>query len=161
MLGLCCTRVFSSCSAQVSHAAAWALGHVGFSSCGRWVPGLVSTGSIVVIHGPSCSTACAIFPDQGLNLCLLHWQVDDFFFFFFFFTTEPPGKPLEAPAFLIESSSLFPHAVAALFFPCLPEVLSGRFFFELLKCSVLMILVKPRRLTYSCSMTTNPFLVKF
>ena len=24
----------------------------------------------------SCSTACGIFPDQGLNLCLLHWQAD-------------------------------------------------------------------------------------
>ena len=24
----------------------------------------------------SCSTACGIFPDQGLNLCLLHWLVD-------------------------------------------------------------------------------------
>ena len=27
-------------------------------------------------HGFSCSTACGIFPDQGLNLCLLYWQVD-------------------------------------------------------------------------------------
>ena len=26
--------------------------------------------------GLSCSAACGIFPDQGLNLCLLHWQVD-------------------------------------------------------------------------------------
>ena len=24
----------------------------------------------------SCSIARGIFPDQGLNLCLLHWQVD-------------------------------------------------------------------------------------
>ena len=29
-------------------------------------------GSAVVAHGPSCSTACGIFPDQGLNLCPLH-----------------------------------------------------------------------------------------
>ena len=27
-------------------------------------------------HGLSCSTACGIFPDQGLNPCPLHWQVD-------------------------------------------------------------------------------------
>ena len=27
-------------------------------------------------HGPSCSAACGIFPDQGLNLCPLHWQAD-------------------------------------------------------------------------------------
>ena len=31
--------------------------------------------------------ACGIFPDQGKNPSLLHWQED-------FFTTEPPGKPL-------------------------------------------------------------------
>ena len=26
--------------------------------------------------GLSCSVACGIFPDQGWNLCLLHWQAD-------------------------------------------------------------------------------------
>ena len=35
-----------------------------------------STGSIVVVHGLSCFTACGIFLDQGSNPCLLHWQVD-------------------------------------------------------------------------------------
>ena len=30
-----------------------------------------------------------IFPDQGSNPSLLHWQA---VFLFFFFTTEPPGK---------------------------------------------------------------------
>ena len=29
-------------------------------------------GSVVVAHGPSCSVACGILPDQGSNLCLLH-----------------------------------------------------------------------------------------
>ena len=33
-------------------------------------------GSVVVVHGPSCSTACGIFPDQGSNPCPLHWQAD-------------------------------------------------------------------------------------
>ena len=33
-------------------------------------------GSVVVAHGPSCSAACGIFPDQGLNPCSLHWQAD-------------------------------------------------------------------------------------
>ena len=33
-------------------------------------------GSAVVAHGPSCSAACGIFPDQGSNLCSLHWQAD-------------------------------------------------------------------------------------
>ena len=34
------------------------------------------TGSVVVVHGPSCSVACGIFPDQGSNPCPLHWQAD-------------------------------------------------------------------------------------
>ena len=66
---------FSCCRAQ-------ALGHAGFSSA---APGLSSCGSwalehrlnrTVVAHGLSCSEACGIFPDQGLNPCFLHWQAD-------------------------------------------------------------------------------------
>ena len=34
----------------------------------------------------SCSKVCGIFPDQGLNLYLLHWQVD----------SSPPRKPLSS-----------------------------------------------------------------
>ena len=42
---------------------------------------LQSTGSrraasVVVAHGPSCSAACGILPDQGSNPCPLHWQAD-------------------------------------------------------------------------------------
>ena len=33
-------------------------------------------GSVVVAHGPSCSVACGIFPDQGSNPCPPHWQAD-------------------------------------------------------------------------------------
>ena len=33
-------------------------------------------GSVAVAHGPSCSAACGILPDQGLNPCPLHWQAD-------------------------------------------------------------------------------------
>ena len=33
-------------------------------------------GSAIVAHGPSCSVACGIFPDQGSNPCPLHWQAD-------------------------------------------------------------------------------------
>ena len=33
-------------------------------------------GSAAVTHGPSCPTACGIFPDQGSNPCPLHWQAD-------------------------------------------------------------------------------------
>ena len=40
----------------------------------------------VVMHGLSCSMACGIFPDQGLNVSpALAGR---------FFTPEPPGKPL-------------------------------------------------------------------
>ena len=42
---------------------------------------LRSTGSrcaglVVVAHGPSCSVACGILPDQGSNPYPLHWQAD-------------------------------------------------------------------------------------
>ena len=33
-------------------------------------------GSVIAAHGPSCSAACGIFPDQGTNPCSLHWQAD-------------------------------------------------------------------------------------
>ena len=39
-------------------------------------PGLWGTGSAVMVRELSCSMACGIFLDQGLNPCLLHWQVD-------------------------------------------------------------------------------------
>ena len=29
-----------------------------------------------MVHGLSCSVACGILPDQGLNPCLPHWQAD-------------------------------------------------------------------------------------
>ena len=41
-------------------------------------------GSAVVVHWLSCSTACGIFPDQGLKLCpciggqiLTHWTTKE------------------------------------------------------------------------------------
>ena len=33
-------------------------------------------GSVIVAHGPSCSAACGILPNQGLNPCPLHRQAD-------------------------------------------------------------------------------------
>ena len=61
-----------------------------FSSCGKWGPLFIAVrgrlllrstgsrraGSVVVVHGPSCSAARGIFPDQGSNLCPLRWQAD-------------------------------------------------------------------------------------
>ena len=68
--------VFSSCRK-------WGL----LTSCSKWelliaVTSLVEHGlysvwaSVAVAYGLSCSKACGIFPDQGLNPCPLHWQVD-------------------------------------------------------------------------------------
>ena len=72
---------FSSCSMRAQQ-----LRHVGPRVRGLqqlWLAGSVvvahglqSAGSVVVVHGLSCSEACGIFPDQGLNLCPLHWQAD-------------------------------------------------------------------------------------
>ena len=53
-------------SAQASH-------YHGLSFCGAQAP---DAGSVIVAHGPSCSAACGIFPDQGSNPCPLHWQAD-------------------------------------------------------------------------------------
>ena len=41
-----------------------------------WITGSRRAGSVIVAHGPSCSAACGIFPDQGSNPCPLHWQAD-------------------------------------------------------------------------------------
>ena len=34
--------------------------------------------SVVVAHRLSYSKECGIFPDQGLNPCLWHWQMDSY-----------------------------------------------------------------------------------
>ena len=58
------------------HSSSWCAG----LSLSRSLPlqstGSRCTGSVVVSHGPSCSVACGIFPDQGPNPCPLHWQAD-------------------------------------------------------------------------------------
>ena len=60
VLGLCC-------SARASHCG-------GFSRCRARALG--ARAPVVVAHGLSCSVACGIFLDQGLNQCPLHWQED-------------------------------------------------------------------------------------
>ena len=46
----------------------------GISCCRAWV--LQHADSLVVMHGLSCPAACGLFPDEGLNPCPLHCQVD-------------------------------------------------------------------------------------
>ena len=48
----------------------------GLRSCGFLALKARNTGSVVVLHGLRCSPVCRVFPDQGSNLCLLHWQGD-------------------------------------------------------------------------------------
>ena len=56
-------------------------------------------GPAIVAHGPSCSAARGILPDQGSNPCPLHWQADPQPLRHQgspaggFLTTVPPGKP--------------------------------------------------------------------
>ena len=52
-------------------AALVAEGLWGARASGVVLPGLQSTGSIVAVRRPSCSTACGIFPGQGCNPRLL------------------------------------------------------------------------------------------
>ena len=76
-LGLsCCTQAFSSCeeqgllsscSAQVSYCG-------DFSCCRTWTLGIWA--SVAAVHRLSCSAACGILLEKGLNLCPLHGQVD-------------------------------------------------------------------------------------
>ena len=76
-LGLrCCARAFSSCGEQglLFVAVHGLLICGGFSCCGARPLG--TQASVVASHGPSCSAACGIFPDQGSNPCPLHWQAD-------------------------------------------------------------------------------------
>ena len=75
-LGLhCCTRAFSSCGQQ---------GLLFIVICGLLTvvaslaaaPRPWSVGSVVVAHGLSYPEVCGIFPDEGANLCALHWQAN-------------------------------------------------------------------------------------
>ena len=52
---------------------AWALRHLGFSSCSSWT---LEHRLKVVMQGLSCSVACGIFMGQGSNMCFLHWQAN-------------------------------------------------------------------------------------
>ena len=85
-LGLCsCAQAFSLVAGSRGysfHCGAWASHCGGFSCCGAWALG--AQASVVVAHRLSCSIACGIFLEQGLNLCPLHWQVGSFYFLFIF-----------------------------------------------------------------------------
>ena len=70
-----CARAFSSCGKR-GHSSSLCAG----LSLSRPLllrrTGSRHAGSVVVAHGPSCSAARGVFPDQGSNPCPLHWQAD-------------------------------------------------------------------------------------
>ena len=70
-----CVRAFSSCGKR-GHSSSRCAGLSLSQPLLLRSTGSRRTGSVVVAHGPSCSTACGIFPDQGSNPRPLHWQAD-------------------------------------------------------------------------------------
>ena len=68
---------FSSCSSRLlSNSVCGLLITWGFSCCQPQALG--TQASVVAAHGLICPTAHGIFPDQGLNPCLLPQQADSF-----------------------------------------------------------------------------------
>ena len=86
-------------------------------------------------HGLSRSEACAVFPDQGLNLCPLHLQVDSY-------PLYHQGSPLlpflvlsYSHGFLlllISSKNIFGHQFSVLYVLSLINVIFILYFFILL-----------------------------
>ena len=55
------------------YSALWCTGFSCSNASCCWAQSLGHGGSLVVVWGLSCSTACGIFPYQGSNLYPLHW----------------------------------------------------------------------------------------
>ena len=91
-------------SAWASIAAARGSAVVGLRLC--------SAGAVVVAHRLSCSMTCGIFPNQGSNPCLLHWQMDSL-------PLSQQGSPLNH-AVLISFPSL--RFLALFFFKYYPNL---------------------------------------
>ena len=70
-----CARAFSSCGKRGPLFIA-VRGPLTIAAFLVGSTGSRRAGSVVVAHGPSCSAAGGIFPDQGSNPCPLHWQAD-------------------------------------------------------------------------------------
>ena len=76
MLGLHCCVGFSLDARSGGYSSLLCMGSTvcGLNSCGSQAIGHRLNGCGA--HRLSCSLAYGIFPDQGLNPCLLHWGVD-------------------------------------------------------------------------------------
>ena len=71
-----CARAFSSCGKRGPHSSSRSTGLSLSRPLLLRSTGSRCAGSVTVAHGPSCSAACGIFPDQGSYPCPLHWQAD-------------------------------------------------------------------------------------
>ena len=69
-------RGLSLVAASGGHSSSWCAGLSLSRPLLLRSTGSRRAGSAIVAHGPSSSTACGIFPDQGSNPCPLHWQAD-------------------------------------------------------------------------------------
>ena len=69
-------RGLSLVAASGGHSSSWCTGLSLSRPLLLRITGTRRAGSVIVAHGPSCSVARGIFPDQGLNPCPLHWQAD-------------------------------------------------------------------------------------
>ena len=101
MLDLCCCVgsslvVMCECVTAVTLLVQSTASRVwGFSSCVSWASEHRLIGSVVMAHGPSCSTACGVFLSQELKPWPLHWQAGSL----------PLGMPLSWTLILAETCS--------------------------------------------------------
>ena len=94
-------RGLSLVAASGGHSSSWCAGLSPSRPLSLRSTGSRRTGSVIVAHGPSCSVACGIFPDQGSNPCPLHWQAD----------SQPlhhQGSPIAALYQVLKSDSVRP-----------------------------------------------------
>ena len=69
-------RGLSLVVASEGHSSSWCMGLSLSRPLLLRSTGSRRAGSVIVAHGPSCSAACGILPDQDSNPCPLHWQAD-------------------------------------------------------------------------------------
>ena len=74
---------------------------------------------MLVAYRLSCFMACGIFPDQGLNLCPLQWQVDSY-----------PLTTREVLMHILESLCVLAKYVALFFKKSVSDIVCYRYHFS-------------------------------
>ena len=129
--------LFLSCSEQLLSRPGARASHCGGFSCCR-AQALASTHSVISVHGLSCSEARGIFPDQGLNPCLLHWQVD----------CLPPSHQGSPCGYTLDG--IVYNTKVFFFFFFFEGVVSIYLFFPFIACSFGVVAKNPLLLLFSC-----------